>query len=406
MSITHTLMAMSMMTNLIRYGACAGALVVVAALAPNSEPRAAGAPAPGDRLGFVVTDLAYVLASDDNASIACPDGFSLSPRAVLEARPGAARTEGETEQAYFQRMQSAARELTSAPDGRNLCMNPEAGAPDPNHRTVTGSPLLPGGVDLDRTDSANVCRHNEFRGADGVSGIDNQFYRAVGCLASFQATGSSNSFAQEMLTGSWGVLITLEGVDDLRNDDDVRVGIYANDDPIEVSASRAPLRDATYTIQADERFQTETRGRIRDGVLTTEPADVRMHWIVNAMYLERHLRDARLQVTLQEDGAMDGYLAGYSPVEEIYDTVFGFRNGRDANGELASLRRRQGSSTGYALTAGHTCNGVYHAFKQLADGHRDAQTGECTSISTQYRISALPAFVVASEPQEADALSQ
>ena len=32
--------------------------------------------------------------------------------------------------------------------------------------------------------------------------------------------------------------------------------------------------------------------------------------------------------------------------------------------------------------------------KKLADGHRDPKTGQCTSISTQYRITAIPAFVV------------
>jgi hypothetical protein len=32
--------------------------------------------------------------------------------------------------------------------------------------------------------------------------------------------------------------------------------------------------------------------------------------------------------------------------------------------------------------------------KRLADGDRDPKTGQCTSISTQYRIKAVPAFVV------------
>ena len=43
---------------------------------------------------------------------------------------------------------------------------------------------------------------------------------------------------------------------------------------------------------------------------------------------------------------------------------------------------------------GHTCNGAYYAIQDVADGHPDAKTGKCTSVSTQYRIKALPAFVV------------
>ena len=59
----------------------------------------------------------------------------------------------------------------------------------------------------------------------------------------------------------------------------------------------------------------------------------------------------------------------------------------------------QGSASGYAFTARHTCNGVYYALKQMADGHRDPATGQCTSISTQYRLKAIPAFVVKADTQ-------
>lgn len=51
-------------------------------------------------------------------------------------------------------------------------------------------------------------------------------------------------------------------------------------------------------------------------------------------------------------------------------------------------------SMGRAGALGHTCNGAYHALYEAADGHRDAKTGRCTSISTQYRLSMAPAFVV------------
>ena len=150
-------------------------------------------------------------------------------------------------------------------------------------------------------------------------------------------------------------------------------------------------------MRKDLRYQATTRGRIVNGVLTTDPVDTRFHWVVNSIRLDRPLRDARLRMTIDADGSMEGIMAGYSPVEEIYDTVFGFRNGRDGSGQLASLRRRQGSSSGYASTARHTCNGVYFALHQMADGHRDAESGRCTSISTQYRVRAIPAFVVEAE---------
>jgi hypothetical protein len=78
----------------------------------------------------------------------------------------------------------------------------------------------------------------------------------------------------------------------------------------------------------------------------------------------------------------------------MYNLQFGFRDGKDGNGNLSPERLRSVSSIGYAITTGHTCEGAYQAILANADGHRDPATGRCTSISTQYRISAVPAFAV------------
>jgi hypothetical protein len=123
------------------------------------------------------------------------------------------------------------------------------------------------------------------------------------------------------------------------------------------------------------------------------PVDLRLRTFVNAMSDERVLRDARLRLTLTADGGMEGFLAGYAPVEDIYSQQFGVRNARSANGELAAEPRRIQVAQGREDAFGHTCSGVYHALKQAADGHPDAN-GHCTSISTQYRIRMAPAFVV------------
>ena len=87
-------------------------------------------------------------------------------------------------------------------------------------------------------------------------------------------------------------------------------------------------------------------------------------------------------------------MGGYTSIEDLYDFVYGFRNGKDGKGDPAPLRLRAVSSIGQARVLGHTCNGAYYAMKELADGDCDLKTGQCSSISTQYRIKAIPAFVV------------
>jgi hypothetical protein len=353
------------------------------------------------QLGFVVSHIAYALSKDASETGACPDGMTqgyANPGDVFVDHPELRQQEGELEDKYNRRVYSQA---LGDPSIKNLCLNPELGKPDPNFRTVTGKDVPADGIDLDAQDShikgkpvPGSGAHDDFRGLNGEHGVDNQFYRLVGCSKSFQSTGQSNTYEIEMYTGSWGILLTMKGAGDLHNANDVEVGIYANADPLQLSPTREALPNATYAAEQDPRFRATAHGRIVNGVLTTDPVDVRFHWIVNSIHLERPLKKARLRMTLTADGTMEGILGGYTPVEDLYDFQYGFRNGKDAKGDPAPLRLRAVSSIGQARVLGHTCNGAYYAMKQLADGDCDLKTGQCSSISTQYRIKAIPAFVV------------
>jgi hypothetical protein len=366
-----------------------------------SSPLPADAPfLQNGTAGFVVSDIRYALAQDAEKTGACPKGMSRNVVEIFALTPAGKRRNRESDAQYSERLEAGGRKLAIAPNGQNLCFNPEAGNPDPYYRTIDATDIRVEGIDLDGQDSradapsAGMCPHQDFMGTDGTRGIDNQFYRVMGCNRSFQSTGLSNSFATEMLTGAWGIVLSVRGIDNFRNDADVEVGLFANADPIQLSPTREPLAYATYAMDQDPRFRATTRGRIKDGVLTTEPVDVRFHNTINGMRLERPLRAAKLRVSISEEGVMEGYLAGYTPVEELYDYGIGFRNGKGGDGELASLKLRVGSANGAARVLGYTCPGVYYSLYKYADGHPDAQTGRCTSISTQYWIKAIPAFVV------------
>jgi len=149
---------------------------------------------------------------------------------------------------------------------------------------------------------------------------------------------------------------------------------------------------ATYARSQDPRFRAETTARLVDGVLTSDPVDMRFHKVVNSMILERPLQQARVVATLSEDGVLSGYLAGYTLVEQLYDLVYGYRSGKTSGGDPSPLRERSANGTAYVL--GHTCNGGYYALKEHADAFPDPETGLFTAISTQYEFSAIPAFIV------------
>lgn len=342
--------------------------------------------------GFVVSHIEYALAEDFTENGACPNGSPLNLVEIHQLTAEGKQRPGETEADYMDRMRLAARELGTSPDGQDLCMHPEAAAPDTHYRAVEASDIPVYGLDLDGANGPE-----DFPGLDGGSGIDNQWYRVVGCNRSYQSSGSSNLFNITMLTGSWGILFKLDGIDDIRNDDEVIVHLYANADPIRLSSSRDPLAYASYSPKQEPRYRATTTGKIVDGILTTVPVDAGFQNETNSMYTERVLRDARLQLAIAADGKLSGYLAGYTPVEAMYDMAFAFRSGVTAGGEPAPLRLRAGSANGAAFVLGHTCHGAYQALLANADGHPDSASGDFTSISTQYRIEALPAFIVERE---------
>ena len=99
------------------------------------------------------------------------------------------------------------------------------------------------------------------------------------------------------------------------------------------------------------------------------------------------------------DGGLQGYLAGYTPVEKMYDLQFGARHSKNAKGELAPLPQRLNTSMGRAGALGNSCTGSYAALYEAADGDRDPKTGRCTSISTQYKVKLAPAFVIDARTQ-------
>lgn len=352
--------------------------------------------------GFVVTKFTYALGPDNKQTGACTGGMSKNVVEIFGESPEGHRRPGEDDETYSKRLEEGGKSISVTADGKNFCMNPELAPFDTHTRTLTSASVPADGMNLDGkvSRSADDARSGrlDFTGTDGTKGVDNQFWRAVGCSKSFQSDGPSNGFDVEMYTGSWGILIDLKDVDDLKSDGRVKVGIYANSDPLRLSPTRAALDYATYAKDSDPAFRADTTGKIENGVLTTEPVNVRLHSVVNGMYLERTLRNARIRATLLPDGTLKGYLGGYAPVPELYDLQFGYRNGKDAKGQPSPLARRLGSSNGAARVLGHTCQGIYQSLNHLADGDPDPKTGKFTSISMQYRFEARPAFIVDGQP--------
>jgi hypothetical protein len=102
-------------------------------------------------------------------------------------------------------------------DRANVYIHPES-TPDPGLTPVTGT--IGEGLDLDGN------RKNGFTTPSGETGIDNEFYRTLGCWLTYRgpARQASTSLSRndEMRNGGWTVVVVLAGAgNDPMNDANV-----------------------------------------------------------------------------------------------------------------------------------------------------------------------------------------
>lgn len=349
---------------------------------PAPETKLPAAPANGT-IGFVVQTFAPPIVPGMDA---CPTGTAPRLRDVYLA------TVPEAERARLMQKQNE-QELTrlwhayaSGPDGSNICSQPDK-------FSHAAYPLVASkhgiGLDLDGgSPGADGCTHENFQSPTGEQGIDNQEYRAMGCTLEFrgkdgQGGDQLTGMRQFHNSGEWTQVILLKGVDSLVNDPDVEV-IYANTaDRPELDSKGNFLRGQSFTVSEEgARHRNVLHGRIVDGVLTTDPTDIRLAQTwgqggardIRGNRSQYHYIKGRLRLSFQSDGALRGLVGGYRP---IFDVIVS-----PALGGIGS-----------AVVAGIDCASEYAALQKAADGVRDPKTGQCSAVSSAMRIEAIPAFV-------------
>jgi type VI protein secretion system component Hcp len=265
------------------------------------------------------------------------------------------------------------------PDELNVIMLPGI-VPDPGH--VSPQVDVVRGFDLDGDDGSgppppNTREHKNYVSPDGRRGIDNQLFTVQGCIAGWRRNGFLPMIGNELRrAGGLSVLVEISGIDDERNDNDVAVTIYYSADPIKRDGtSKIILSDYTYRVNPSPEYSQDFarfRGKIVDGVLTTEPLKrVTLH---EGPATTWSMMDARMRIEFHPDGTMSAVLGGY-------------RNWR----EFITMAFFRGSD--YENTIGFQAPGMYNAVRRAADGLKDPVTGEFTGISAAYEMEGVPAFI-------------
>jgi hypothetical protein len=363
-----------------------------ASAGPATSAQLPALPASGE-MGFVISTFGVAVHPGKEA---CPNGLSNMVRDnFLSTLPPAERErllkpENEPE------LTKDWKAYGFSPDHRmNVCANYDK-FDHPLYKTVQNKIAYGLNLDGDSSGKPNdpyVCPHEKFTSPMGEKGIDNQYYRALGCERNWRAADGGVGADMAMgyknsLMSDYTIVMILRNVHSLVNDDNVEVILASSRDKPIVDTQQNFIRNASYQVTTNPHWRNVLHGHIVNGVLTTDPKDV---------VLERQLgvrprgvptdwdfARSRLQLAFKPDGTLDGIVGGYVPL-------------------TAFMLQQIGGGAGTVTVADIDCASQYLTIKALADGERDATTGQCHRISSAMHIEAVPAFVFDQTTTTADA---
>jgi hypothetical protein len=336
------------------------AAAALAALASTPAAMADETAPPGRTIGYVVSGMVWAVYQTADGKAECPNGVNDGPREHFKAL-------FPDNGAKYPVVDS---QLKREADGYFPTLTDE---PFPFHLSQS---KIAKGMNLDgRVDE------DDFVSPDGEKGIDNQLFRVLGCLRGYRAPDGDSYFFdnQNLITDRFNRwLFELNDVDSMVNDDDVTITTYRGLDGLLKKADgngMLPGGSQVVDVKWGARYVTKFKGKIVDGVLTTEATDIVFPWATFGIPTDREMRGMRMNVKVLSTGGT-GLVAGYTDLENWY---------------RQSLRSYSTHHHAYGQVS---LPSVYRALHRMADGHPDPKTGQNTSLSSALEVTLTQVHII------------
>jgi hypothetical protein len=350
----------SSLSVLVALGLCAASTARAADAVPVLQNRS---------IAYVLTDWHWAIYQTPDGKVECPQGLNDGPREQFKAL----FPDDGTQRTYVDTAMARESEVWFP------------GTYEDHFPFHEAQGKIAYGLNLD-----GKVGPNDFTSPDGQPGIDNQLYRALGCIANYRGPDGTlyyftNKFMQDYEYNR--IVIVLGNVDSLTNDDDVTVTTYRGLDPLLTDAAgKDYLSHGTQRLDLrwGQQFVQHLHGHIKNGVLETDPADLVLP--ASSTFADvtvQVFHGARLRLNLTRDDA-EGLLAGYVDVAAFY---------RQLNESWSTHHQSYGQESAPSL---------YRALNRLADGYPDPVTGRNTAISSAMKMKFKQVFIQPA-PREAQA---
>ena len=357
------------------------ALVALLGTAASSAAPLGGSDADtAGSYGYVVTMISPAIYQGDDA-VDCPEGPAYMVSEEYLAAQSPAERARLLKPENGDELEKLRRAYIYDEQGRDICAHPEAFDRPPQRQ---GQSKIAIGLDLDGRDGSgplapSTCAHEDFLGPNGETGIDNEYFRAVACNRFYRGKGDGigdmiKGYRKLWSMGPSTTVIMLSGVDDFRNDDHVEFFLASSPEAPPVTSDMKVIDGGSLAITSNPRWRNVGVGRIRDGILTTDPMDFDIYIKWSSLGGEMSLRRARFQLEVLPTGELKGIVGAYWPISNV-------------------AARHRGAGAGTATVANVECAAIYSTQKLLADGDLDPKTGQCTSISTAMDVTASPTYL-------------
>lgn len=352
--------------------AASATVALSAAAAEPAAPAAAAAPQEGvsalkdGKIGYVMTHKFWAVYETPGAKTECPQGFNDGPREQFKKLYGDGKKRSIVEaQLKYEGNQ----------------WHPDTATDNFPFKEAQGNTSY--GVNLD-----GKVGPKDFLSPDGDKGVDNQLYRVIGCISHYRTMGTIEHF-ENLFMRSYDdarIVLELSQVDDLKNDPSVNVTVYRGSDGLLQDATGegfVPGGTQRIDMRWGKEYMSQLKGKIVDGVLSTEPADkVMLPWGVTFGTSGYHVfRGFQLKLKLDAEAA-EGLMAGYVDVKAFnHHLNTSWSTHHHSYGQLSSLSE-------------------YKAMMRLADGYPDAKTGKNTAISSAVRVKFTQVYIQMPEQRE------